>query len=112
VAVVGRYPAHVDVAFLQSSKWLFGAVFPATHPNDVAYAILNLSTRGDIDPSDIGRVYLYGEVMGEDEKQSLRSVVAPDVERMNPLHVIQGGPTEEREDFDPGDYVLCLGATL
>ncbi len=111
-AVVGLFASHIEIALLRSSQWLAGATFPATHPSDLAYAILNLAGRANIDASTIGRVHLYGDALQDSAVASVEAVVAADVQRMNPLELVQGGPAEEPEDFDPSDYVSCVGATL
>ena len=112
VAAVGLFDAHTEIAMLESSKWLFGATSTVTLPSDVAYAILNLALKSDVNPADLGRVYLYGDPIDEDDLTSIRTVVAAEVTRLDPLSLVRKGPIEEREGFDPTDYVLCLGAAL
>jgi hypothetical protein len=111
-AAVGLFGSHTEIAILDSSKWLFGATLTSTLPGDVAYGILDLARKANVEPADLGRIRLYGDTTAEGDLPSLRTIAAASVSHLDPLALVKSRSIDDSEGFNPSDYVLSIGAAL
>lgn len=109
---IGWYADHVEYTLCQDQQWYFSKHTEAVPPVDVAYFAAAMMDHLRLKPSQVRRIYLYGNGIDLSLFSDLETVFELEAHRLNPLSVLDLDPGSLASDFDAEAYVGCVGAAL
>ncbi len=111
-AAVGCYDDCTEISILDAGRWRHGVCSKSTLASDVAYALLDELERLDLSAGDLNTVYVYGDRTNGTMATALAAATNAAVTILDPLALFDNHPVDERSSFEPGQYVLAVGASL
>ncbi len=109
---VGGYTGHVEYTLLRRGQWFYSHHVPARSSDDAVFFSVALLQRLGYRPADVGRVYVYGNVLNLAESPLMRMLYPTAPEVLNPTQVVALDPASLAATFDSEAYVPCIGVAL
>lgn len=109
---IGWYPDHVEYTLSHDQQWHFSNYTDTLEPVDVTYFAVSLLQRFSLTPTDVDRLYIYGNDADLSLFSDLESVAGFEVRRLNPFSFLDLDSGSLSDDFDAEAYVGCVGVTL
>lgn len=107
--VVGRFDDVTEVGIIKDARLCASKMAPVTDAADVCYHLLAELQDAGIAQDAVDEVQLYGKPDPELDREVSR-LLSLATTRLNPLSIVSNPPPAV--DFDPGQYVLCVGGAL
>lgn len=108
---VGVYGERTEFALSHGDTWHYGHYVEANVLVDGAYFAAALLDRLGVAPSQIKRLFLYGDAVEPGMASGLSGWLGVDAEPLNPLRVFGLAPAES-DPFALAAYAPCIGALL
>ncbi len=109
---LGWYPARVEVVVCRGHSWVTSLALPGGPAADVLFATVMLLHRLQIDPGDVGQVYVYGIGIQPDAFDLFERAFGAPPEKLNAVPVVNLDPASLAVNFDVEAYAPCIGICL
>ena len=112
VLAVGAYRGRVEIAVVESGVLLFMHSGRAETTADMAFACASILDQLGRKPAEVREILLYGDRIPEDAAGVFEGLWSVEVQRLNPLVLVDLDPDTLTERFASEAYVPCIGAAL
>ncbi len=109
---IGYYKTHIEYVLCQDYNWYFSHYTDTSTPTDSVYFALSLLRRLNIERSDVGQLFIYGEDIDAEVFSVLQEIFKNTPEVLNPMEVVSLDRKGPGVHFTAEAYAPCIGIAM
>lgn len=109
---IGFYKTHIEYVICRRFRWFFSHYIVSTSSADSVYFALALMRRLNLERSEVGQLFIYGEEIETEVFAILQDVFNLNAEVLNPIEVVSLDRKNPGMHFTAEAYVPCIGIAM
>lgn len=109
---IGYYKTHIEYVLCHEFNWHYSHYTDTSTPTDSVYFALSLLRRLNIERSDVGQLFIYGEDIDAEVFSVLQEIFKKTPEVLNPMEIVSLDRKGPGMHFTAEAYAPCIGIAM